>query len=137
KKATAEKASAPKPSARAPSTPGSAPARRAPSARRSTAKQAAASTASAKKSPTLASLKAPAAPRRVGARYLVVVESPAKAKTIKKYLGAGYSVKASVGHIKDLPKSRMGVDVEHGFKPEYVVIKSKEKALGELKKFAL
>ena len=66
----------------------------------------------------------------------MVVESPAKAKTIKKYLGAGYAVKASVGHVKDLPKSKMGVDVEHGFKPEYEVIKSKEKVLGELKKAA-
>ncbi|HET6982764.1 MAG TPA: type I DNA topoisomerase, partial [Myxococcaceae bacterium] len=75
------------------------------------------------------------APRR-GGRYLVVVESPAKAKTIKKYLGTGYAVKASVGHVKDLPKSKMGIDVEHDFKPEYHVIPSKEKALGELKKAA-
>ncbi len=96
----------------------------------------AAAPAASKAGRTLATVKAEAVPRRSGARYLVVVESPAKAKTIKKYLGAGYSVKASVGHIKDLPKSKMGVDVEHGFKPEYVVIKSKEKALGELKKFA-
>ncbi|HEY1905303.1 MAG TPA: type I DNA topoisomerase [Myxococcaceae bacterium] len=75
------------------------------------------------------------APRR-GGRYLVVVESPAKAKTIKKYLGTGYAVKASVGHVKDLPKSKMGIDVEHDFTPEYHVIPSKEKALGELKKAA-
>src|SRR5262249_14918062 len=75
------------------------------------------------------------APRRSG-RYLVVVESPAKAKTIKKYLGSGYAVKASVGHVKDLPKSKMGIDVEHDFTPEYHVIPSKEKALGELKKAA-
>jgi DNA topoisomerase-1 len=78
----------------------------------------------------------PPAPRR-GARYLVVVESPAKAKTIKKYLGSGYAVKASVGHVKDLPKSKMGIDVEHDFRPEYHVIPSKEKALGELKKAAV
>jgi DNA topoisomerase I len=89
----------------------------------------------AKGSRALATVEAPP-PRRSGSRYLVVVESPAKAKTIKKYLGAGYVVKASVGHIKDLPKSKMGVDVDHGFKPEYVVIKTKEKALGDLKKFA-
>ena len=69
-------------------------------------------------------------------RYLVVVESPAKAKTIKKYLGAGYTVKASVGHIKDLPKSKMGVDVKRDFKPEYHVIKGKEKVVAELKKQA-
>ena len=77
------------------------------------------------------------APRRDGKqRYLVVVESPAKAKTIKKYLGAGYTVKASVGHVKDLPKSRMGVDLEKDFKPIYEVVKGKEKILAEIKKQA-
>ncbi|WP_420718242.1 type I DNA topoisomerase [Pyxidicoccus sp. MSG2] len=76
------------------------------------------------------------APRGKGPHYLVVVESPAKAKTIKKYLGSGYTVKASVGHVKDLPKSKMGVDVEHDFQPEYEVIKGKEKVLNELKKMA-
>ncbi|HSP79590.1 MAG TPA: type I DNA topoisomerase [Myxococcaceae bacterium] len=70
------------------------------------------------------------------AKPLVVVESPAKAKTIKKYLGSGYTVKASVGHVKDLPKSKMGVDLEHDFEPEYQVIKGKEKVLNELKKAA-
>jgi DNA topoisomerase I len=109
--------------------------RRAPSARRTSARLVAAP-AVAKPGRILATVKAAPVPRRTGAKYLVVVESPAKAKTIKKYLGAGYTVKASVGHIKDLPKSKMGVDVEHGFKPQYVVIKSKEKALGELKKYA-
>ncbi|KFE62124.1 type I DNA topoisomerase [Hyalangium minutum] len=74
--------------------------------------------------------------RGKGPHYLVVVESPAKAKTIKKYLGSGYTVKASVGHIKDLPKSKIGVDVEHDFQPEYHVIKGKEKVLNELKKVA-
>jgi DNA topoisomerase-1 len=64
---------------------------------------------------------------------LVVVESPAKAKTIKKYLGSGYVVKASVGHVMDLPKSKMGVDIEHGFKPVYEVIDSKKKVVAELK----
>src|SRR5207237_4376060 len=52
---------------------------------------------------------------------LVVVESPAKAKTIKKYLGSGYVVKASVGHVMDLPKSKIGVDIENGFQPVYEV----------------
>ncbi|WP_349256545.1 type I DNA topoisomerase [Hyalangium sp.] len=75
-------------------------------------------------------------PRGKGPHFLVVVESPAKAKTIKKYLGTGYTVKASVGHIKDLPKSKIGVDVEHDFQPEYHVIKGKEKVLNELKKVA-
>src|SRR6266849_3037002 len=64
---------------------------------------------------------------------LVVVESPAKAKTIKKYLGSGYTVKASVGHIMDLPKSKMGVDIENGFEPVYEVIKGKQKVVTELK----
>ena len=59
---------------------------------------------------------------------LVVVESPAKAKTIKKYLGAGYVVKASVGHVKDLPKKKMGIDIEHGFQPEYVVIETRRRS---------
>ncbi len=83
--------------------------------------------------------KLPSAPmERKGERprYLVVVESPAKAKTIKKYLGRSYVVKASVGHVKDLPKSKMGVDVAKGFKPHYQVIKGKEKVLAELKKEA-
>ncbi len=79
---------------------------------------------------------APASKHASKLRYLVVVESPAKAKTIKKYLGAGYTVKASVGHIKDLPKSKMGVDVKRDFKPEYHVIKGKEKVVAELKKQA-
>jgi DNA topoisomerase I len=65
--------------------------------------------------------------------HLVVVESPAKARTIKKYLGAGYTVKASVGHIKDLPKSKLGVDVSNGFEPEYVVIRDKKKIIGEIR----
>ncbi len=78
-----------------------------------------------------------AAPKRAAAGpSLVVVESPAKAKTIKKYLGRAYEVKASVGHVKDLPKSRMGVDIEKGFLPEYDVIKGKAKVLSEIKRAA-
>ncbi len=65
-------------------------------------------------------------------KTLVVVESPAKAKTIKKYLGSGYEVKASVGHVKDLPKKKLGVRVEDGFLPEYQVIEGKEKILKDL-----
>jgi DNA topoisomerase-1 len=79
---------------------------------------------------------APAKKAKNGEKALVVVESPAKAKTIKKYLGAGFTVKASVGHVMDLPKSKMGVDVEHGFQPEYVVIRGKSKIIAELKKTA-
>ncbi len=65
-------------------------------------------------------------------KTLVVVESPAKAKTIKKYLGAGYEVKASVGHIKDLPQKELGVRVDEGFAPEYQIITGKEKLIKEL-----
>ncbi|MFH1130606.1 MAG: type I DNA topoisomerase [Pseudomonadota bacterium] len=68
------------------------------------------------------------------AKALIVVESPAKAKTIEKYLGKGFSVEASVGHIKDLPKSKLGVDIENGFAPEYVVIRGKRKVINEIKK---
>jgi DNA topoisomerase-1 len=66
------------------------------------------------------------------AKSLVVVESPAKAKTIQKILGKGYQVLSSMGHVKDLPKSRLGVDVESGFAPTYVVIKERKKVLGEI-----
>jgi DNA topoisomerase-1 len=67
---------------------------------------------------------------------LVVVESPAKAKTIQKYLGKGYEVEASLGHIKDLPKKGLGVDIENDFETEYVVIPGKEKVVARLKKLA-
>ncbi len=65
---------------------------------------------------------------------LVIVESPAKAKTIQKYLGEGYDVVASMGHIRDLPKSKLGIDIEHGFQPDYVEIKGKEELVQNLKK---
>src|SRR5438128_10718848 len=67
-------------------------------------------------------------------RSLVIVESPAKAKTINKYLGRNYSVKASLGHVKDLPKKDLGIDVENGFEPNYEVIPGKTKVVAELKK---
>jgi DNA topoisomerase I len=67
---------------------------------------------------------------------LVVVESPAKARTIGKYLGSGYSVKASVGHIRDLPERELGVDVEHGFEPRYVTIRGKGKIIQDLRRDA-
>ena len=57
---------------------------------------------------------------------LVVVESPAKVRTIKKYLGQGYNVAATIGHIKDLPRREMGIDVENGFTPEYTTIAGKQ-----------
>ncbi|MDP9380158.1 MAG: toprim domain-containing protein, partial [Chloroflexota bacterium] len=67
-------------------------------------------------------------------KKLVIVESPAKAKTIGKYLGAGYTVKASMGHVRDLPQKGLGVDVEGGFKPEYQVSPEKGKTVTQLRK---
>lgn len=67
---------------------------------------------------------------------LVIVESPAKAKTIQKYLGGGYDVIASMGHVRDLPKSKFGVDVEHDFAPQYMDMKGKEDVIKDLKKHA-
>ncbi len=68
--------------------------------------------------------------------YLVIVESPAKANTIKKYLGKNYKVMASMGHLVDLPKSQIGVDLEHNFKPKYITIRGKGDLLAKLKKEA-
>src|ERR1700687_3920285 len=67
------------------------------------------------------------------AKSLVIVESPAKAKTINKYLGKNYLVKASLGHIKDLPKNDLAVDVDHDFEPHYEVIEGKKKLIAERK----
>lgn len=68
------------------------------------------------------------------AKYLVIVESPAKVKTIKKFLGSNYEVMASQGHVRDLPKSQMGVDVEHDFEPKYITISGKGEILAALRK---
>src|SRR5215211_5415429 len=68
-----------------------------------------------------------------GTTSLVIVESPAKAKTIGKYLGRGYRVRATIGHIRDLPEKKIGIDIENGFEPEYVTIPGKEKTLADLK----
>jgi DNA topoisomerase-1 len=76
----------------------------------------------------------PAGPGRRPA--LVIVESPTKAKTIGKYLGSGYDVRATIGHLRDLPTRELGVDVDRGFEPKYVTIKGKTKTLSELKKAA-
>ena len=67
---------------------------------------------------------------------LVIVESPSKAKTIGKYLGPEFTVKASMGHLRDLQKSTMSVDIEHDFEPEYVPLKGKEETIEELQKAA-
>ena len=66
-------------------------------------------------------------------KSLVVVESPAKARTISRILGSKYDVKASVGHVRDLPKSDLGVDVENGFAPKYIVPRDKAKTIKEIK----
>jgi DNA topoisomerase I len=70
-------------------------------------------------------------------KNLVIVESPAKAKTINKILGADFVVKASMGHVRDLPEKELGIDIENGFKPKYVAIKTREKVLKELKDAAV
>src|SRR5690554_6610276 len=67
------------------------------------------------------------------ARSLVIVESPAKAKTISKFLGKNYKVKASVGHVRDLPKSKMGIDIDNNYEPKYITIRGKGKVIKELK----
>ena len=68
------------------------------------------------------------------AKYLVIVESPAKAKTIKKFLGSNYEVIASNGHVRDLPKSQMGIDVDNDFEPKYITIRGKGDILAQLRK---
>ena len=69
-------------------------------------------------------------------KAMVIVESPAKARTIEKYLGKDYIVRASAGHIKDLPKTSLGVDIKNDFRPTYQVISGKTKIVNELKKVA-
>jgi DNA topoisomerase I len=100
-----------------------------PKAKTAEAKAPAAKKSTAKKAPT-----AKKAAEKKG--VLVIVESPAKAKTIEKYLGRDYKVLASMGHLIDLPKSRLGVDVANGFEPEYLTIRGKAKLLKELQKAA-
>ena len=68
------------------------------------------------------------------AKYLVIVESPAKVKTIKKFLGSNYEVMASNGHVRDLPKSSLGIDVDNGYEPKYITIRGKGDILAGLRK---
>ena len=68
------------------------------------------------------------------AKYLVIVESPAKVKTIKKFLGANYEVAASQGHVRDLPRSVLGIDVDNDFEPKYITIRGKGDILANLRK---
>ena len=70
------------------------------------------------------------------ANSLIIVESPTKVKTIKKYLGSDFVVEASVGHVKDLPKSKLGIDIENNFEPTYHVLDAKKNVIADLKKAA-
>lgn len=70
------------------------------------------------------------------AHYLVIVESPAKVKTIKKFLGSNYTVTASQGHVRDLPKSQLGIDVDNDYEPKYITIRGKGDILATLRKEA-
>ena len=106
-----------------------------------TEKQAAAGTAAAKKTTqkTAAGRKSAAAKNKgktVRKKTLLIVESPSKAKIISKYLGSGYKVMASVGHVRDLPKSRLGINIEERFEPEYINIRGKGDTIRELRKEA-
>src|SRR5690242_6509974 len=94
------------------------------------------STKAAQKTATKTSKAASKAAPKTTAKVkkaLVIVESPSKAKTIQKYLGREYIVKASVGHVKDLPKSKLGVDPKKGFEPDYQIIPAKVKVIDELR----
>jgi DNA topoisomerase-1 len=128
--------STPKARSAAKSAPKKKVARRAPVARELDADEADVAVAEAAEHEDEAPPAKKAGKKASGGGSLVVVESPAKAKTIKKYLGRGYDVRASVGHVKDLPKSKIGVDVEKGFLPAYETIKGKTKVLSEIKRAA-
>jgi DNA topoisomerase-1 len=104
--------------------------RRRPAAKKKAAKKAATKAAS-RKAAALVPFEDDTAP--AGSTSLVIVESPAKAKTIGKYLGRAYRVKATVGHLRDLPEKKLGIDIPNGFEPEYVTISGKEKTLADLK----
>jgi len=93
-------------------------------------------TKTAKKAPIAPKAKGPVKTKNGAGqekRILVIVESPTKAETIEKYLGPDYTVKASMGHLIDLPKSRTGIDTEHNFEPEYITIRGRAKILNELR----
>ncbi len=143
KKPAAKKAAAKKPAAKKPAAKKAAAKKAAakkPAAKKAAAKKAAAKKPAAKKTaakkPTKKAAKKPPAKRKSNGKSLLVVESPAKARTIGKYLGSKFMVRASVGHVKDLPKSKIGVDVDNEFEPEYVVIGDKKKVIDELQKIA-
>jgi len=105
-------------------------------AKKKAAKEAKKIKAEAEAAEIEAILKTPRKKKIVPGSALVIVESPAKAKTIGKYLGSNYIVKASVGHVVDLPKSKIGVDVENNFEPEYMVMDGKKKVVADLRRAA-
>src|SRR5690349_2159665 len=100
--------------------------------RKTAAKRVAASVKATPKTARLAARSAESVSAPAGGA-LVVVESPAKGRTISKYLGRGYTVLPTVGHLMDLPEKKLGIDIENSFEPEYVTIEGKEKTLGDLK----
>jgi DNA topoisomerase I len=102
-------------------------------AKKSTAKKSTAKKAAKPRAKKSAQVIDEGPPPEPGTTSLVIVESPAKAKTIGKYLGRGYRVRATIGHVRDLPEKKIGIDIENGFEPEYVTIPGKEKTLADLK----
>jgi len=106
---------------------------RAAAAKKSAKKSAAKKSAAKKRSKVVRPVEPEVESTGGSGGALVIVESPAKAKTISKYLGRGYRVKATIGHVRDLPEKRLGIDVEKNFAPEYVTIEGKEKTLADLK----
>ena len=105
-------------------------------AKKTTAKKTTVKKTAAKRARKVADPIDEGPPPEPGTTTLVIVESPAKAKTIGKYLGRGYRVRATIGHVRDLPEKKIGIDIENGFEPEYVTIPGKEKTLTELKNAA-
>src|SRR6476660_7358983 len=105
-------------------------------ARKKTATKTAAKKAAKPRAKKSAAVVDEGPPPEPGTTSLVIVESPAKAKTIGKYLGRGYRVKATIGHVRDLPEKKIGIDIENGFEPEYVTIPGKEKTVADLKSAA-
>ncbi|HEY0931446.1 MAG TPA: type I DNA topoisomerase, partial [Gemmatimonas sp.] len=143
KKAATKKTAAKAPAKKAATKVAAKTATKAPARKTPVSKAAVRKTASGKTTARKAAARAEAVdlpeddePAPAGGTALVIVESPAKAKTIGKYLGRGYTVKATVGHVRDLPAKKLGIDIDHGFAPEYVTIEGKEDILTDLKKVA-
>jgi len=103
---------------------------------KSAAKKSAAKAGAARSRSRASVVEDDAGPPPEGGTTLVVVESPTKARNIGKYLGRAYTVRATVGHVRDLPAKKLGIDIDHGFEPEYVTIEGKEDILTDLKRIA-